>query len=814
MRLEALRERLRATRAVARSRALFRVAKATIARYSEAKTVRGRLDFDDLIARTLGLLQKVDAAWVLYKLDRGISHILVDEAQDTSRAQWDILSALSADFLSGKGASHEGRTFFAVGDEKQSIFSFQGAAPAMFDEMRRAFKQKHDQAHLHFEPVQLNLSFRSSTTVLEAVDAAFGAEAVWRGVSSDLRAPPHEAHHSSRPGSVEIWPTIAPDPEADPGEWSLPLDSQGARAPAVRLAERIAEVIAGWLSPSSPERVIDPKGGFSRRIRAGDVLILVRSRGPLFEAITRALRRTGVPSAGADRLALGEHIGVMDLMAAGRAALNPDDDLSLAAVLKSPLLGLDDDALMPLAHNRPGSLAAALEGSGHAAAALVAEWRTRAATLTPFDFYSRLLGADGGRRRLISRLGPEAADAIDEFLAQSLDFERRSAASLQAFLDELSNADISIKRDMEAEANSVRVMTVHAAKGLEAPIVFMPDTCSTSEGRHDPKWMPLAPARPGGPPLSVWANKSPEDCAAVAAARSMAREAAAGEHRRLLYVAMTRAAERLIIAGYDGKTRRSPECWYDLVQIGLGPRMTDAPAPWNADERIQRFASGLYPSTSESPVAEDAALTAPVWLHAAATAEATPSAIAPSRLGPAQPLDPQRALRLQRGRLVHALLQDLPVLPPQERALAARRVLERRAPDSAPDERETLAKSTLSILDRPELAPLFAPGSRAEVDVAGALPREGAADLLFTGRVDRLAITSGSIFLCDFKSGARHKPAPGAYVAQLALYREALAPLYPGAPVRAFLVWTDAGEVDELDALDLDSAIRHLKQKA
>ena len=578
-RLTTLREALRAAQAVERSAALFAVAKAILTHFAEAKAERGALDFDDQIARALELLTRSSAAWVLHKLDYGLDHLLVDEAQDTSAEQWGILAALTAEFFSGAGARSTRRTVFAVGDEKQSIFSFQGAAPEKFAEMRRFFEKRCREAEKRFEIVPLNFSFRSSSTILAAVDKTFQANEAWRRVvAADESYPVHEAVRSTMKGVVELWPTIKPAVEPDPEDWRMPLDEPARDDPAVILAGRIAGTIGQWLAPDSRERVVDEESGAPRRIRAGDVMILVRSRNAFFEAMIRALKTRQVKVAGADRLKLRDHIAVMDLIAAGRAALTLDDDLTLACVLKSPLIGLDEDDLFALAVDRRGPLASALAVSGDQraleAARRLSLWRERARTLTPYAFYARLLGEDGGRRALLSRLGPDAADPIDEFLALALGHEQSEAPSITLFLAEVEATDAAIKRDMEAESDGVRVLTVHASKGLEAPIVFLPDACGAPDGRHDPKLLRLAPAGPNDPPLFAWSRKKDEDCEALAAARNERRAAEAGEHRRLLYVAMTRAAQRLIVAGYENTKGRADGCWYDLVHDGLADGMS------------------------------------------------------------------------------------------------------------------------------------------------------------------------------------------------------------------------------------------------
>jgi ATP-dependent helicase/nuclease subunit A len=819
-RLERLTDRLRSAEAVERSRALVCVAETVLKRYAGLENARGWLDFEDLVQRTRALLENTDAAWVLYKLDAGIDHILVDEAQDTSQPQWDILRELAADLLAGDSARAGRRTFFAVGDEKQSIFSFQGAAPTMFDAVRREFERGHFHAQRPFASVALNISFRSAPPVLESVDRVFAVEAVWRGVSAgEDKPPPHEAFHQLLPGLVEIWAPIAPQPAPEPADWRMPLDAASRDDPAVALAERIASVIQSWLSSDSGERVNDAKTGHPRRIRAGDIMILVRSRGPLFEAMTRALRRANIPSAGADRLTLRDHIAVMDLMAAGRAALREDDDLSLAALLKSPLIGLDDDALLALAPERTGTLAEALAGSDEprftAAHRLIERWRLRA-TLSPFDFYARLMGVDGGRRALLGRLGPEAADAIDEFMALALDFERANAPSLTAFLAEVEAADVAIKRDMEAEAESVRVMTVHAAKGLEAPIVFIPDTCSAPSGRHDPKWLELEARSPGDPPLYVWATNKDEDSTPIRNARLAAQAVAAGEHRRLLYVAMTRAAQRLIIAGFEGVRARPADCWHNLVRLGLDAVLRAEPAPWNCEEIVWRFGRGAL--AAETGVQDTLTLAeAPTaWLWTNAPRESLETPLAPSSIGGAVGARGfERRERMEAGRLAHALMQELPEVALDRRREVAERFLEAKGGALSPVRRSRLVARALEVLTLPELAPLFGPGSRAEVSIAGTLPRSGRPDLAFAGRVDRLAVAPEAVYLADFKTGDDPSSAPrAAYIEQLALYRAALAPLYPDREIKTYLVWIEAGRLTRVSPAALDSALAGLWELA
>jgi ATP-dependent helicase/nuclease subunit A len=814
-RLIALRDRLRSAEALERSLALYRVAEATIRRYAALKGARGLLDYDDLIARTRALLERADAAWVLYKLDASLEHLLVDEAQDTSPAQWAILAKLSEEFLSGEGARSQ-RTLFAVGDEKQSIFSFQGAAPHMFSAMRRRLARRHDEARLAFAAVPLSVSFRSAPNVLRGVDAVFAAERAWRGLTGDDAPPPtHQALRDDLPGLIEVWPPIGTEKKPEREDWRMPLDETGGAEPAVIAARRIAATVKAWLAPNAVERVHDVSAGRLRRILPGDVMVLVRARGAFFEAMIRALKESDIATAGADRLLLRDSLAAIDLAVAGRAALRPEDDLTVATALKSPLIGFDDDDLLEIAPGRPGSLIDALADAREprfvAARGRLEEWRRRAREGTPFAFYAALLGADGGRRALLERLGPEASDAIDEVMALALAHERGQAPSLAAFLVELEADDAPIKRDMEARSDGVRVMTVHAAKGLEAPIVFLADACSVGYTRMTERLLDLG-HREGGSPLFVWAARKGEDSAPLADARARMLAAAAGEHRRLLYVAMTRAAQRLIVVGHHGVNGPAEDNWRDLISAGLGELLQPAPAPWDASETISRFGAPPSDEDRAEPTPQSPPIVEPNWLRRPATPEAPLTVLSPSRAAaPQRRADDSGRSRRQTGVLAHALLQRLPDVAPERRRAAAESFLAAQSGAIAEAERAPLIDSALAVLALPALAPLFAAGSRAEVAIAGAAPREGAPALPFVGRTDRLSVAADAVYLADYKTGARPSGAnPPAYVAQLALYRAALATLYPDKPIRAFLIWLTGAEAVEIAAAELDASLAHL----
>ncbi len=824
--LEAERDRLTpligklcAAAAFERSHALARLGGAIVADYERKKNARGLFDFDDLIERMRMLLRRSNPSWVLYKLDQQIDHVLLDEAQDTSAPQWEILQAIATEFA--QAASPRARTFFAVGDEKQSIFSFQGAAPKKFDEMRRDFEKRLREAQLTFENVRLHLSFRSSPVILDCVDKIFahGENRSGLSFSPEEPAPVHEAWKKDAPGLVEIWDAVGAQSEEPGREWRLPMDYVSGVDPAARLARKVARKIKALLAQDSGEWVLGEDG--PRAITPGDVLILVRRRNAFFEAIIRALKEQHIAVAGADRLDLANHLAVMDLCALGRAALLDADDLTLAILLKSPLVGLGDDDLIALAPNRPGALIDALNASAAPshieAAERLARWREDAHLLAPFDFFAKALGPGGGRKRLVARLGAKANDAIDEFLRLALAYERETAQGLTGFIASVEKLDVSIKRDMEAAGDAVRVMTAHAAKGLEAKIVFLPDTCGAPNGAHDPKLFPLGAEEDEDDVSLAWSPRKGDDPAAVARARERQRQEQREEYRRLFYVALTRAEERLYIAGYHGAKGPAEGCWLHMARAALEPHYESLPDPDPdyPDATILRSPDAPKPA----PVASAAPARTPVGIPAFARTPAAAEA-SPPRLRPSTSLDAaedvfvaagaaptrQDGELLLIGRLAHALLQYLPQTPREDRARTADVYLRRRAKALGEGRLARLRDSVLRVIDSPALAPLFGPRSMAEVDIAAKIEtRRGPREVV--GRIDRLAVEDDAVFLADFKTGRPRDAVDSAQLRQLALYRAAVAPLYPGKRLRCALVFTqDASFVEPGDAA-LDAAL-------
>jgi ATP-dependent helicase/nuclease subunit A len=784
------------------------LALAYAAAYERAKAYRGGLDFGDLIERTYRLLsEKADAAWVLYKLDGGLTHVLLDEGQDTSPEQWDILRSLTAEFFVGAGAGPRGRTMFAVADEKQSIFSFQGAAPERFAAETHAFRAMVETAGERFQQVWLRESWRSAPEVLAFVDTVFEDTDALAGLrpAGVTGFPVKHIARRDGGGGVEAWPLEITEPSEEPDPWA-PVDYEPPESAGRKLARRIARSIRAMVAKR--EAVLDRTSRDPRPCVYGDFLILFRRRSALFHEVIRALKREGVAVGGADRLKLSEHIVFQDLMALARFVRFAADDLSLAAVLRGPLCDVSEDSLFDLAYDRTGSLWSTLrrrapERPEWGNARRFLDWAAGAAdTRPPFEFFSRVLSRidEAGRSmraRMLLRFGLEAEDALDAFLAEVLAAEGRDIRDLESVVAALAGSELEVKREQEDAqtrvGGEVRVMTVHGAKGLEAPVVILPDTTTRATAQGGP----LLDAEGGG---FLWAPRKADDCSSSSEARAARDLASDHESMRLLYVALTRARDRLIICGVETLPRFFDSSWRDYVDRAMAKTEAHPFALEGGGEALRFGADPVVaPALPLGAAGADHAL--PAWAAGLAPAEpalsryASPSTLGEDGRGAApSPLSVVGGLgRYRRGEIIHRLLQLLPDLAPAARAAGAQRLLQREAGLSN-DQRAEMAIAALAVLEDNQFADVFGPGSKAEVALAGAaagLP----AGLAVSGRVDRLLVTPQRVLVVDFKTNrpapARIEDADRAYVVQMAVYRAVLAEIFPGRLIEAALVWTD-----------------------
>lgn len=786
-RVESARDRRLALAAMRKTRALHAFAMTFLHAYEAAKLRRGLLDFDDLILRTRDLLTNPDvAAWVLYRLDGGIDHILVDEAQDTSPVQWQVIERLAQEFTSGEGARADApRTIFVVGDKKQSIYSFQGADPREFDRMKEEFATRLKATNTPLQALGMEYSFRSSHAILSLVDATF-AQTQASGFTPEQS---HKAFNADMPGRVDLWPLIEkPEKEQQP-EWYLPVDTSAPNDPAILLARKIARTIRQMIDDQTP--VPDGKGGMVPA-QPGDVLILVQRRSALFHEIIRECKDQNLPIAGADRLKVGAEMAVRDLAALLSFLATPEDSLALATALRSPLFGWSEAQLFDLAHGRKHSyLWAELRHRKTEFAqttVILDDLRKQADFMRPYDLLQRVLTRHDGRRNLLARLGSEAEDGIDALLSQAMAYEQRAVDSLTGFLVWLETDDLEIKRQMDSAGNRIRVMTVHGAKGLEAPIVILPDT---GQRKNDIKDQLL-----DHQDTALWRTSAEDSPQVIRDVIDAAKAAQSAERDRLLYVAMTRAEKWLIVAA-AGDLGKNGDTWYDKVRAGL-KACGAAPHP-SEGEGALRLEHGDWGATrtrdkGEEPTRPKPDL--PAYFNTDAPDKAAAlETLKPSELGgkkalPGEGQDDEEGKR--RGRQIHRLLEILPSVDPGDWPETAARLLANGADAAKGTELEALLAETQCVLTKPELQHLFAPDVLAEVPISANI--KALQNRRIHGIIDALVITPQTVLAVDFKTNSEVPDTPEAcpdgLLRQMGAYAHALAMIYPDRKVQTAFVWT------------------------
>lgn len=828
-----------ARRIFERSAALLHLAGPLLGDFERRKRARAGLDFDDLIDSVYRLFDRSHAAeWVLWKLDGGIAHVLLDEAQDTSPAQWRILRHLTAEIFAGAGAVRPAqRTLFIVGDQKQSIYSFQGADPEHFLMQARELHFAADAAGAPFNTPSLAMSFRSVSQVLAYVDDVFDPQHFSGGAPFSVQVPveadyaPHTARRRDEPGSVELWTLDPPAEVEEPDPWDAPIDRVAETDAPVQLAKRIAAFIAREIETGA---AVWEKGK-QRPARPGDILILVKRRtGGIFDAILQQLKARNIPVAGADRIHLLDSAPVQDVLNLVRFALCPTDDLTLAEIIKGPFGAhseggdfpwLEDNDLFDLAIDRRGSLWDQLRAAKSKRLAPVRAFLEDLLVrrhLPPFEFIARAMELGHGLPRpgwdlILSRFGGPAREPVSALIDRASGFDTDQPPSLELFLAAIEATGGEVKRELSGPQDEVRVMTVHGAKGLQAPIVILPDT--TSAPKLDTSGLFFTEDG-----LPVWVGPKGGDTPATAALRLDSNERALREHRRLLYVALTRAQDRLIVCGAwhgKGKEGRDKNSWYQLCDAGM-QRLIATGAAASIDDTLDGATRPIIrlgdpsPALGRAAVIASAATTLPSWLRTLAPAETARRILSPSRLTSSSeppvmsPFGEGRAEKLRRGTLIHTLFEVLPTMPPKTRWRAAETFLKKQL-DLTPDQRTEMLEAAFGVLDDPRFASVFAEGGRPEAPVIGELPN-GAT---INGRVDRLVVTSAEILVIDYKTD---RPAPAtvegvgeAYIAQMAAYRHVLSQRWPNRPVRCLLVWTDGPQLMEIPANLLDNALNRLR---
>ena len=802
--------------------------------YEAAKQTEAGLDYEEIIEATHRLLSHSDMKeWVRYRLDGNIDHVLVDEAQDTSPAQWQTVQRLVEEYFSGETPQTGPRTVFAVGDEKQSIFSFQGADPHVFGKTRDWMEARTPPKSSGLFAGQLATSYRCAPAILKFVDRVFsresyeapdgmqgpegGAEAWAEGLLGWDEPLLHHAVDPQAAGRVEVWDLVEAKPEEEgPASTDRPVEATGA-SPAARTAQQLTQRIGSWLQ----EGQLLPATG--RPIRPGDIMILLQRRGEIGDELIRQLRLEGIRVGGSDRIKLRESLVVQDMLALAAFALLPEDDHTLAVVLRSPLCGISEEDLYELAWNRaPASLwqrlreNAKTDAARYGAAHKFLHDMIRAANEGgPLDFLEQALIHHGGRRKLLARLGPDAVEPLDALLGEALGFENGSQASLEEFVTAVENGTTEIKAGAEARDAGVRIMTIHSAKGLEAPVVILPDVTRVPQFGARER---IFQYRAGdGPDVPLFVRGQSDDVPRTQELRDRTVQREREESYRLFYVALTRAREWLIICGARKGRNPNSKCWY--YRAFNAARQLGRPVEPDTDgARLGEVFPGLLVEQGE-PVAAKAdpvpvpgmAEEIPPW-----ALQDVPQDPPWRKLNPSQMTDPVARMAvedeeelpeddtpvlasLDRGNLIHLLLERLAGMPPDKTRRRLGKTLATLFGRSLKKkEQAEILDRAEHILDAPETAWIFAPDGLAEAPFSIPLPE---VERILDGRIDRLVFDGARVLAVDFKSDAEVPDQPEStgesYLRQLGAYRYAMAAIWPERKAATAILWT-SGDTPQL----------------
>ncbi len=769
--------------------AVLILAEEILSRYNDYKKTKSKMDYNDLIILTKNLLETPKVAeWILFKLDGGIDNILIDEAQDTSPEQWAIIKSLTDEFFAGQGNHETTPTIFVVGDRKQSIYSFQGADPKEFEKMHDYFSSKAP----NFRNINMDVSFRSTSAILDAVNITFSQPQAQSGVVKNNQNITHISSRIGHSGKIEIWPLIEPE-EIDKSDkiWLPPVERVNAVSSSARLARQIAETIKAKVSN---KEILKSQ---NRPLRYRDFLILVQRRNSFVEEVVRACKTVGVSIAGVDKIKLSDQIAIKDLIAAAKFALLPQDDLNLACLLKSPLFNLDDNDLFNLCFNRKNdSLWYRIKNSPFQTTFnTLEEMQKICLKHRPFEFFSYILNVLKGREKFISRLGYDCEDAIDEFMNLCLDFEKDHIPSIQIFIDWISKGNVEIKRDLEQnDSDAVRLMTVHGSKGLQAPIVILPDTVHIKNIKQEARWFEKDDIL--FYPLGK--ENYEQNCKDL---NDIEKQKSLDEYHRLLYVALTRAEDCLYICGYKKKNNPNDESWYEICKKALSSISNTLPNKTMVYETPQQIIpkniNNETPSSSFNP-------TVPTWLNQTANNIASTKTLTPSHqdennIAYLSPLKQNNNENLySRGRIIHKLLQFLPSNKSTDKKILIDRFLNHHGLSFSQTEKEKIKNEVINLISNKNLAPLFSQNSQAEVSLMGQID-----DVIISGQIDRLVITKDKVMIIDYKTNRpaaqKIEDVPNTYIKQMQAYRKLVSKLYPTKKIETYILWTNTTTVMKIE---------------
>lgn len=752
------------------SKLLSMLGSAILAEYEKYKSKKGLLDYDDLIIYSSKLLKASDAKeWVLYKLDGGIDHLLVDEAQDTSFNQWQIIEALIEEFYSGDSKEiKQERTVFVVGDEKQSIFSFQGADVSSFARMNSALKNRMQYGGKHFIDLQLEISYRSAKEILDGVHIVF--DNICRKMPGlfNENIKQLSAHRNKHSGSIEIWPLCSSE-ETSNDFWPISTIAETKTSQII-----LAETISSFIKEQLLSKRILPATG--KEIAPNDFMILFRTRDELTNEVIHALKKDNIEVTGLDRISLCDNLAVMDLISVAKFVLNPCDDLNLCSLLKSPIFGLSEKEIYEISINRQENSVWKILQSNNKYSSLNKKLQNFIDLYQVShigNFFQYIVDVLDYRRLLNSSCEPDSNDAIDELLYTCNNFYKQNNSSIQHFIFWIEEHDTSIKRN-SADAGKVKIMTLHASKGLQSPFVILCDTTSVPTQTNRFQWHNentlLSAKNSSSTPEYFKDIKKQEQSKAYA------------EYLRLLYVGMTRAEDHLIICGHQGKKTIPENCWYELIRSSLSEKsiLND-----NGNLIFGNMQQDICVTLSEKDQQNKIEFFSNKLSQE--TIKIKPKYISShTHTSPLTKKDP-----MSYGLIFHKILEDSLVVP-NLNIMKTHPLIQTINVES----KERMLKSIDKIINNQKFCNLIKEDFCTEIAI-------GTEDSGLTkiGRIDLMIIKNSEAIIIDYKSDINppkdNKQIPKSYQKQLDFYKNTVQKIYPKKNIITMILWLENGELME-----------------
>ena len=727
--------------------------------YSQLKKQNSVLDYNDLIVETNRLLANPDFSnWVKLKMDSSFDHILIDESQDTNHQQWNIIKALSEDFFTGLSSSNKSRSIFIVGDEKQSIYSFQGAEPNISAEIFAHFAEKLGN---NLKKIELNNSFRSQAKILQAVDDVFSQKERKKAIS---KVSEFQAHKPIREGlgKVEIWPQIQKEKTKKKEvsfEWKIDFSKDETQEEEEILAEIIARKI---------HLKVD-----SKLANYGDFMILLRNRTNGFDkALAKFFHQYQIPFSSVSTIKFSGNILIQDLLSAAKFALLPHDDLNLACLLKSPIFTISEEELFEICQfknerettifNSLRQLEKFREIKNN-----LDELITKSQQLNCFEFFYFLLHQKNHQQNFLATFGHESLEILDKLLLSVFDFCQNFSPNLQKYLEFIEKLDFEISLSSD-ENDCVKITTIHSAKGLQAPIVMLPD-CSYNfnqlpAAKEEISWIEF-----GEDKIPVWCCKKEDENLLLKKHRADKLREAKEEYLRLLYVAMTRAENELYVGSF-GKAK-DPECWYEIVKNSVtGVEVLELEEFLQMDEIENSSARKIPKQVRDDDVVSLKMNSSPSLRHP----ELDSGSIAQNQIKPSQ----------IKGRLVHKIFEVIGKNSAEDKNWLqeiAKKIIEKEEFLSE-REKNKIQQDLAYFIVSQHFEKLFSGKVSCEVDIVGQKNLK---------RIDLLVEKENEVLIVDYKSDEiLPDVVPEQYLRQLNEYKKLVEGIYVGKEIKVAIFWT------------------------